>query len=200
MAHILYTFRRCPYAIRARMALCYAQVAFEQHEVDLKNKPSNLIKVSSKGTVPVLILESGQILDESVDIIRWALKQSDPDGWWRSELEIQCDNLIQMNDTHFKPLLDNYKYPQRSEQKEPTYYRAKAQVYLEQLESLLIKKNFLVANHITYADVALFPFIRQFYMVDQQWFIKSDYQFLKQWLEYFLSTELFVQIMEKQQN
>ena len=194
---LLYTFRRCPYAMRARMALEYSNVSVHQCEVDLKNKPREMIEASAKATVPVLILEDGQVIDESIDIIIWALKQSDPDGWLRAELKSKCDTLIQCNDVEFKPILDNYKYPQSSEKKDPEYYRDNAKIYLDHLNSLLMKNRYLLADHISFADVALFPFIRQFCMVDKRWFEQSDYKHLQAWLNSFLNSKLFLLIMKK---
>ncbi|WP_298627899.1 glutathione S-transferase [uncultured Legionella sp.] len=194
---ILYTFRRCPYAIRARMILAYSKIKVEQREVDLKNKPQELLDASAKGTVPVLIMGNGQVLDESMEIIRWSLNNSDPEHWFSKELQNAGDELIYINDTHFKPILDNYKYPQKSEKKDPYYYREQAETYLEQLDSLLKINNYLLASHISYADVAIFPFIRQFCMVDKEWFEHSQYKHLQVWLNNFLKSELFLSIMEK---
>jgi glutathione S-transferase len=179
------------------MALSYAKIDYEQHEVDLKNKPLDLLKASPKGTVPVLILENGRVLDESVDIIKWALKQSDPEGWLTRESEPKGDELIHLNDSQFKPILDNYKYPQNSEKKDPDYYRDEAKSYLDQLNLVLTKQKFLLADHISFADIAIFPFIRQFYMVDKGWFAESDYKFLQAWLNYFLNSALFIAVMQK---
>ncbi|WP_082650803.1 glutathione S-transferase [Legionella steigerwaltii] len=194
---ILYTFRRCPFAIRARMALAYSKIKVEQREVELKNKPQEMLLASPKGTVPVLILEDGRVIDESIDIMIWALTQSDPDGWLCSKLKEQCNELIHLNDKKFKPILDNYKYPQRTEKKDPLYYREEAGDYLDKLNSLLTKQRFLLADRITLADVALFPFIRQFYMVDPQWFEHSGYPYLHAWLQLFLHSELFLTVMKK---
>ena len=196
MMPILYTFRRCPYAIRARMALAYAGIKVVPREVDLKNKPQELLQASAKGTVPVLVLESGQVIDQSFAIMRWALSQSDPEGWLIEGLQTQSDALIQTNDFEFKPLLDQYKYAKLAE---PGInpYRDKASAFLDQLNSLLINHRFLLADQITLADVAIFPFIRQFYKVDEQWFAERDYQFLHTWLHYFLNSELFLAVMNK---
>ena len=194
---ILYTFRRCPYAIRARMALAYAGVITDQREVSLKNKPLDLIIASPKATVPVLILKNGRVIDESIDIMMWALEQSDADGWLKPSLKAHCDEIIHFNDTSFKPILDNYKYPERSEKKEPIYYRDKAKIYLNQLNSLLTQNRYLLADDITLADVAIFPFIRQFFLVDKQWFEHCDYEFLKIWLDSFINSELFLLVMKK---
>ncbi len=194
---ILYTFRRCPYAIRARMTLSYAGICTVQHEVDLKNKPIELITISPKATVPVLVLENGKVIDQSLDIIKWALDQSDPKGWMTKELEKKCDDLIHLNDHYFKPILDKYKYSQKSDGPDPGYYREQATNYLEQLNTLLMQHKYLLADHMTFADVAIFPFIRQFYHVDELWFAQSDYTFLAIWLNYFLNSELFLSVMIK---
>lgn len=179
------------------MALSYAGICFEQFEVDLKNKPIELMKASPKATVPVLVLENGQVIDQSLDIIRWALRQSDPNGWITKKLE--CDELIHLNDHHFKPILDNYKYPHKAaETQDPIYYREQAKKYLNKLNELLKQHKFLVAEQITIADVAIFPFIRQFYMVDEKWFKQSKYTFLISWLNFFLESELFLRVMAKQ--
>ena len=179
------------------MALSYAGMSIEQHEVDLKNKPMELIKISPKGTVPVLVLENGQVIDQSLDIIKWALEQSDPCGWMTKDLEKQCDELIHFNDHDFKPILDNYKYPQKADIPDPGYYREQAKSYFEQLNTLLRQHKYLLADHITFADVAIFPFIRQFYKVDEPWFEESEYAFLITWLNHFLNSELFLRVMSK---
>jgi glutathione S-transferase len=179
------------------MALAYSKIKVEQREVDLKNKPPELLNASAKGTVPVLILENGRVIDESMEILMWALNKSDPQHWFRKELQNTCNELIYTNDIHFKPILDNYKYPQKSEKMDPYYYRKQAEGYLEQLNSLLKINHYLAADHITYADVALFPFIRQFSMVDNEWFEHSKYQHLQIWLNTFLESELFLGIMKK---
>jgi len=197
MLPILYTFRRCPYAIRARMTLAYSEIKTDQREVDLKNKPMDLIAASPKATVPVLILENGHVIDESLNIMIWALEQSDPDGWLRKELKTKSDDIILLNDKRFKPILDNYKYPQRTDHNDPTYHRDQSLFYLEHLNSLLKNNRYLLADHITLADVAIFPFIRQFYLVDPNWFEQSNYQFIKIWLSTFLNSELFLLIMKK---
>jgi glutathione S-transferase len=179
------------------MALSYAGISTEQHEVDLKNKPIELIKISPKATVPVLVLENGQIIDQSLDIIKWALSLSDPEGWMKKELEEKSDALIHFNDHDFKPILDNYKYPQKTDRPDPVYYREQAKHYLEQLNTVLMQHKYLLADHITFADIAIFPFIRQFYKVDERWFLESDYKFLIRWLNNFLNSALFLGVMTK---
>lgn len=186
---ILYTFRRCPYAIRSQMALAYAKIDTYQVEVDLKNKPIEMVNASAKATVPVLILENETVIDQSLDIMRWALEQSDPDGW----LTTNGDNLIHYNDTQFKPMLDGYKYAQHNSDA----YRDKAHDYLQQLNTLLSQNHYFLNDKISIADVAIFPFIRQFYMVDQNWFNQRQYSYLQAWLEWFLKYDVFLHVMKK---
>ena len=197
MLPILYTFRRCPYAIRARIALSYANIRTEEREVDLKNKPVELIKLSPKATVPVLVFEDGSILEQSLDIIKWALRQSDPDQWLTKELEKESNELIHFNDHQFKPILDRYKYYHRAEIQDPIYYREMAGEYLHQLNKLLTTHKYLLADRVTFADIAIFPFIRQFYMVDEKWFKKSEFTYLVEWLNFFLESALFLRVMVK---
>ncbi|CEG58973.1 Glutathione S-transferase-like protein [Legionella fallonii LLAP-10] len=177
------------------MALAYAHIQVEQREVDLKNKPLDMLKASAKGTVPVLILESGQVIDQSIDIMLWALTQSDCDGWLNLELKDKSDELIYNNDVLFKPLLDRYKYSQLPE--ESQLYKEQSHRYLHQLNRLLMKHHYLLTDKINLADVALFPFIRQFSMVDSQWFEQTEYKHLHAWLQSFLSSELFLSVMKK---
>lgn len=197
MLPVLYTFRRCPYAIRARTALSYANIRTEEREVDLKNKPAELLELSPKATVPVLVLESGVIIDQSLDIMKWALCQSDPDQWMSKELEKATEELIRSNDYEFKTILDNYKYSIRAEISDPIVYREQAGKFLHQLNVLLMQHQYLLANHITVADIAIFPFIRQFFMVDEKWFMQCEYKFLINWVTNFLDSELFRSVMVK---
>ncbi len=177
------------------MALAYSHIQVEHHEVDLKNKPDDMLKASAKGTVPVLILENGQVIDQSIDIMMWALDQSDPHDWLNPQLKDRSDKLIYTNDVLFKPLLDRYKYSQNPE--DAVRYREQAQPYLQQLNFLLMNHRYLLTDRINVADVALFPFIRQFCMVDKQWFKQSDYTQLQAWLQSFLDSELFLSVMKK---
>ena len=179
------------------MTLAYAGIITDKKEVSLKNKPLDLIIASPKATVPVLILENGRVIDESIDIMMWALEQADPNGWLNPSIKAHCDELIHFNDMRFKPILDNYKYPERSEKKDPVYYRDRAKIYLNQLNSLLMQNRYLLADDITFVDVAIFPFIRQFYLVDKQWFEQRDYEFLKIWLTSFINAKLFLLVMNK---
>ncbi|MDB5981754.1 MAG: glutathione S-transferase [Pseudomonas sp.] len=195
----LYSFRRCPYAMRARMALFYAGCAVEIVEVSLKAKPAELLARSPKGTVPVLALAE-RVIDESLDIMGWALSHNDPDDWRLANTPTaQSDiaELIAYNDQTFKQHLDRYKYAVRHPEFSQEHYRDLGAVFLQRLEDRLLMRDFLVAEHLSLADVALAPFVRQFCYVDPDWFWQSPYPKLRAWLERFLSSELFIVVMTK---
>jgi len=195
---VLYSFIRCPYAIRARMSLLYAGIKYELREVSLKNKPPEMLSISPKGTTPVLQLGDGRVLEESLDIMDWALDQNDPDGWLRfsqEQLELE-QTLITHNDSDFKQALDRYKYHIRFTEPQSTY-REQAEIYLQKLDQLLQTHKFLLGDRPAMADIAIFPFVRQFAHVDLQWFENSHYQALGNWLKYYKSSALFLRAMEK---
>lgn len=133
---ILYSFRRCPYAIRARMAIIYASIPVEIREVELKNKPEDMLAISPKGTVPVLEITNGAVIEESLDIMRWALAQHDLEHWLRFSNE--AGRLIKWNDGDFKYYLDRYKYADRFPDFSQENYRKQAEVFLTELEARLI--------------------------------------------------------------
>ena len=193
--HILYTFRRCPYAIRARMALAYAGINVELRELMLKDKPADMLKHSPKGTVPVVITDSGLVIDESLDVMLWALAQNDPDGWL--EQKDSSLSLIQQNDQQFKPLLDKYKYADRYPEFTEKQHRENSLSYIDQLETLLQQNKFLTGDSISLADMAIFPFIRQFALVNKSWFDELPHQQLQRWLNHFLNSHLFSKVMQK---
>ncbi|MCW8934881.1 MAG: glutathione S-transferase [Gammaproteobacteria bacterium] len=197
---ILYSFRRCPYAMRARLAIRYSNLQVELREVDLKNKPPEMILASAKATVPVLILNDQTVLDESLDIMYWSLQQSDTKNWLQKNHQSEIEQLIQQNDQSFKTDLDHYKYADRFPQQPPVYYRQQAEQFLKLLEQRLTKHTFLIHDAATLADVALFPFIRQFAYVDIKWFETSVYTNLHRWLTYWLESDLFLSIMRKHSN
>jgi glutathione S-transferase len=193
---ILYSYRRCPYAMRARMALSYAGIAVEIREVSLKEKPAHLLQVSPKGTVPVLVLQGGQVIEQSLDIMHWALQQHDTDGWLSANPQ-QAALLITENDGSFKQSLDRYKYAIRFPEHAAEHYRRQGELFLAKLEQRLQQNAFLVGNTISLADVAIFPFIRQFAAVDSAWFEASAYIRLKLWLEHLVGSALFERVMAK---
>lgn len=197
MMPILYSFRRCPFAIRARMTLAYAGVDLEIREVLLKDKPKSMLLASPKATVPVLVLADGTTIDESIEVMRWALKQNDADQWWRKELQGLSEKLINECDFDFKKHLDHYKYADRYPEHSQLFYRNQAEVFLKRLEERLCCQRFLADAQLSIADVAIFPFIRQFAMVDKPWFDGAPYPRLQTWLEWFLQSELFLNVMTK---
>lgn len=197
---ILYSFRRCPYAIRARLAIAVAGIQVELREVVLRNKPISLIDYSSKATVPVLITTDNSVIDESIDIMYWVLQQTDPQSWLSAldkEQRLAADKLIQNNDDEFKDCLDRYKYPDRYPEHSQQYYRQQAERTLAMLEQQLSVHGCLVSADLSIADMALLPFIRQFAFVDKAWFDASPYPLLKVWLDNFLNSSLFLSIMLK---
>jgi glutathione S-transferase len=196
---VLYSFRRCPYAIRARLALAYAGIGVEHREVVLRNKPQHMLEISSKGTVPVLLLPDGKVIDESLEIMFWALQQQDTDYWLDAKIQLDMDVLVQSNDAEFKYYLDRYKYADRYPEFPQMFYRQKAELFLQELENRLRHSQFLCGEQILFADAAVFPFIRQFAAVDKQWFDASRYQALNTWLQQWLASELFVSVMKKYQ-
>ncbi|MFL0798664.1 MAG: glutathione S-transferase [Cellvibrionaceae bacterium] len=194
MSHILYSFRRCPYAMRARMALWYAEIPIELREVVLKNKPAEMIALSPKATVPVLYTGDEQVIDESVDIMRWALEKNDPDAWL--QISPAGEALIIENDGDFKQWLDRYKYSDRHPETEE-YYREKGVSFIQKLEQALQDSPYLQGQNVTLVDMAIFPFIRQFAHVDKDWFFQADFPKVQAWLNGFLEGDLFKSIMKK---
>lgn len=193
----LYSFRRCPYAMRARLTISYSQTHVELREVDLKDKPSAMLDVSSKATVPVLVLNDGTVIDESLDIMFWALKQFDPDSWLSDINHDDMIYLIKHNDNVFKIHLDHYKYSERFPEHPVLHYRQEGEVFLQQLETRLNNSRFLTGSTVSLADIALFPFIRQFAYTDIKWFDNSPYPALIKWLHYWLDCDLFQNSMQK---
>ncbi|KDD70335.1 glutathione S-transferase [Pseudomonas sp. BT76 TE3572] len=198
----LYSFRRCPYAMRARMALRYAGVAVNIVEVSLKAKPAEMLALSSKGTVPVLSVD-GRVIDESLAIMHWALAQSDPQDWLLKDDPVGQQliaGLIEENDQVFKVYLNRYKYAERYPEQPMAFYRAEGEVFLRRLDELLEGRDYLLAEHPSLADVALMPFVRQFAHVDREWFGQTPYHRLQAWLQQFLESDLFIGVMQKQEN
>ncbi|WP_349733929.1 glutathione S-transferase [Pseudomonas jessenii] len=195
----LYSFRRCPYAMRARMALRYSGVAVEIVEVSLKAKPAEMLALSGKGTVPVLSAD-GRVIDESLDIMRWALAQNDPQDWLLKDDPVAAEQiapLIEQNDQVFKVHLNRYKYAERYPEQPMEVYRSEGEVFLRRLDQLLEGRDYLLADHPSLADVALMPFVRQFAHVDREWFGQTPYLRLQAWLQRLLESDLFTSIMKK---
>lgn len=198
---LLYSFRRCPYAMRARMALYSAGIQVDIVEVALKEKPKEMLALSAKGTVPVLLLEDGRVLDESLAIMDWALARNDPDNWLPSSLpdeekKLHVD-LIAENDSTFKSALDRYKYPQRFPEQDCANARNDGLVFLTRLDARLSRQPCLFGQTATYADIAIFPFVRQFANTDFEWLKNTSLTYLRTWLDNRVNSEPFLTIMEK---
>ncbi|WP_026361911.1 glutathione S-transferase [Methylotenera sp. 1P/1] len=193
---ILYSYRRCPYAMRARMALHVSNIQVEIREISLRDKPTHMLQMSPKGTVPVLVLENGLVLEQSLDIMMWALQQHDPEGWLHANHE-QTMQWITNNDGDFKQALDHYKYPERFPEQPQVVYRVQCEIFLQTLESALQAQPYLMGQQVSIADIAIFPFIRQFAAVDATWFSQSPYVAVAQWLSAWVESTLFVSIMQK---
>ena len=193
---ILYSYRRCPYAMRARMALKYAGIEVEHREIELRNKPQSMLLASPKGTVPVLCVDD-LVLDQSLDIMHWAISQSDPDEW-RNADDVIAQAWVAKNDGPFKVLLDQYKYPNRFPGLDQAAVLNEAlQIMLLPIEQSLQATQYLMGDKITWVDVAIFPFIRQFSMVDVNIFEQLPILATKKWLSRQLDSELFHSVMHK---
>jgi glutathione S-transferase len=190
---ILYSFRRCPYAIRARMALFVSEEPFTIREVSLKDKPLQLKAASPKGTVPVLVTGDGQVIDESIDIMRWALNRNDPEHW----LDGIDAGLIAQNDGPFKQHLDRYKYADRHASN-PIVHRDACMDFLEILERRLTQTTNLCGDPTTLTDIAIMPFVRQLAGVDPIWFQARNLPGTRAWLCRYLSTPVFERTMVRQ--
>jgi glutathione S-transferase len=194
---LLFSYRRCPYAMRARMALLSCGVDFDIFEISLKNKPQQMIKISPKGTVPVFVYKN-LVLDESIDIMNWATEQQNnnfikinPHDW------ALIKSMIKINDGEFKNKLDQYKYTSNKEASLKTKYRKECEIYIKNIDERLEKHEYLLSNNFGYLDMAIFPFIRQFFHVDLNWFEEASYINLKNWVEKISTSDLFTQIMKK---
>ena len=181
---VLYSFRRCPYAIRARMAIVRTEHKCEHREVILRDRPEHMMEISPKGTVPVMLLPNGEVIEESLEIMQYVLnwELNDDETYW-----------IDRNDNEFKYHLDRYKYPNRFENVDFIQQRDLAKRYLDDLD------NYLSDSISTRLSDALFPFVRQFANHDRAWFDAQDWQNLHQWLDNNLVSDEFARCMKKYQ-
>jgi glutathione S-transferase len=191
MTPTLYSFRRCPYAMRARLALVMSDQETHLREVILRNKPQAFLDASPSATVPCLLTETG-ILDESLEIMIWALKRNDPDGWLT--MPIAGTEWITRCDGPFKHALDRTKYATRYADAGPECERAKAITFLCDLDAQITDWMF---DRPTLADFAILPFVRQFAFIDKPWFDAQPWPNLYHWLDRFLTSDAFAQIMTK---
>jgi glutathione S-transferase len=188
--------------MRARLALSISSQAHELREVVLRNKPVDLLAASPKATVPVLVLPNGQVIEQSLDIMRWALQQRDPQGWLSAD-HATLDELIAANDGPFKHSLDRYKYPNRHADESggdaagfALKHRTEAAQWLAQLDTRLTD-GWLLGTQASLADMAILPFVRQFAHTDADWFAAQPWPRLQGWLAAFESSALYVGVMEK---
>jgi len=189
---ILYSFRRCPYAMRARLALAVSGTRCELREVVLRAKPAAMLAASPKGTVPVLVLPDGTVVDQSLDIMHWSLGRSDPEEWL---LRVDAE-LIAKNDGSFKHDLDRYKYPDRHGS-DPLSHRESGVVFLQELEARLAKGDQLCGERRGLADAAIMPFVRQFAAVDREWFAALPLARVQAWLRDHVASDLFARVMTR---
>ncbi|MEM6464267.1 MAG: glutathione S-transferase [Pseudomonadota bacterium] len=196
---VFYSFRRCPYAMRARLALLSSASSVELREVLLRDKTREFLAASPSATVPTLVLADGRVIDESLDIMVWALQKNDPEGWLVPEAGSLKDmlSLIAHMDGSFKTHLDRYKYATRYENCDPMAERSAAAGILLDLEDRLARAGYLYGSRASLADMAVLPFIRQFANADRAWFDAQDWPILKRWLESFVTSARFAAIMEK---
>ena len=194
---LLFSYRRCPFAMRARMVLLSCGIDFDIFEISLKDKPKQMIEISPKGTVPVFVYKD-LVLDESIDIMNWAIEQKN-----NTSIKINPNDLaiiktlIKSNDGEFKNKLDLYKYTSNKEASLKIRYRKECEVYIRNINERLETHKYLLSNKFGYLDMAIFPFIRQFFNVDLKWFEEASYNNLKNWVERISISDLFIQVMKK---
>ena len=194
---VLYSFRRCPYAIRARLALQSAGQTVELREIELKAKPAEFLMASPKATVPVLVTADG-VLGQSLEIMLWALQRNDPLGWLPDAAQMeQTLATISENDGDFKHHLDRYKYPHRYQLDTGLANRDAGAAFLRQLNSQLLENAYLAGKSWGLLDAAVAPFVRQYAHTDADWFAAQDWQALQRWLQAFEASDAFNAVMKK---
>lgn len=215
---VLYSLRNCPYAMRARIAIYKSQRPVELRDLVLKNKPAEMLKASPKGTVPVLVVSflhdesTVKVIDESLDIMLWALGESDPNNLLRtdsvtntldhskvqrSEKLIEILDLVYQFDHEFKACLEAYKCAKRYHESDLQERRQVCEVFINDLEQRLCKNEYLIDEQESMADIALLPFIRQFAKVERQWYLQANYPHIKRWLNRYLQSAMFNKVMAK---
>ncbi|MDL9997684.1 glutathione S-transferase [Variovorax sp. J22P240] len=196
---VLYSFRRCPYAMRARMAIAASGQHCELREVVLRDKPAELLAASPKGTVPVLVDVDGSVIEQSLDIMLWALRRDDPDGWLRPARGTLDDmlSLVAECDGDFKRHLDGYKYPERHPGRDAPAHREQGALFLARLDARLQASRCLHGDKFALTDIAIAPFVRQFAQVDAAWFHAQPWPRLREWLTARLNAPVFGQVMDK---
>jgi len=197
---ILYSLRNCPYAMRARMAIFKSSQMVLLRDLVLSNKPVEMMQASPKGTVPVLVLTNGTVIEESLDVMLWALYESDPRDLLHSFDESSLSEMLKLInefDSEFKACLEQYKCAKRYQEDNIEECRVACQHYLHRLEQRLSKHAFLISDNESLADIALIPFIRQFARVERQWYLQSPYPKVRLWLNKYLQSVMFSKVMTK---
>jgi len=201
---VLYSLRNCPYAMRARIAIYYAKQKVALRDVVLTNKPDEMIQVSPKGTVPVLVInvetKAPRIIEESLEVMLWAFQESDPDNYLHNEtphLLPEMLSLISQFDHEFKACFDKYQCAKRYHEDSLENDREACEKYIAQLEQRLQHHNFLMSDTPSLVDIALLPFIRKFSKVERQWYLQSPYPKLRAWLNHYLQSRMFSKVMTK---
>jgi glutathione S-transferase len=201
---ILYSLRNCPYAMRARIGIHKAQLQIDLREVNLKQKPVEMLAASAKGTVPILVLDNEQqpptVIDESLDVMLWALTNNDPDNLLHSHDKSALPRMVKLIaqfDNEFKTCLNAYKAAKRYREDNVIECRQGCEVFIQELENRLIESSFLMSAQESLADIALVPFIRQFAKVERQWYLQAPYPRVRQWLNCYLQSGMFTRVMAK---
>ncbi|HBV75570.1 MULTISPECIES: glutathione S-transferase [Vibrio] len=197
---ILYSLRNCPFAMRARLAIYQSQVPVLLRDIVLRDKPAEMLTASPKGTVPVLVTSNGTVIEESIEVMLWALSENDPNDLLMSNDDNILDEMRQLIfqfDDKFKPCLEAYRAAKRYHEPNLVECRQSCEHYLSELENRLTQHSFLMAAQESLADLALLPFIRQFAKVERQWYLQSPYPKLRQWLDRYLQSKMFSKVMSK---
>ncbi|WP_232775132.1 MULTISPECIES: glutathione S-transferase [unclassified Shewanella] len=197
---VLYSLRNCPYAMRARLAIYASGQQVQLRDLVLSNKPAEMLEVSPKGTVPVLVTSNGQVIEESLEVMLWAFEQSDPDDFLDKANQNVLDEMlgiIAIFDNEFKGHLEHYRAAKRYHEPTLPEHREACESYLVQLEQRLCQQEYLMSDKPTIVDLALVPFIRQFARVERQWYLQSPYPKLRQWLNTYLQSRMFSKVMTK---
>jgi len=194
---VLYSLRNCPYAMRARLAIYKSKQAVELRDVVLSNKPAEMIIASPKATVPILVLTNSKVIDESLDVMLWALGESDPENLLHAANTDRVLNLVDLLDSEFKPRLEAYKCAKRYHENNVQECRQACELYIQNLEQRLMSHHYLIDENESMADIAILPFIRQFAKVERQWYLQSPYPKVRDWLNQYLQSAMFNKVMTK---
>lgn len=198
---ILYSLRNCPYVMRARIAIFKSKQTILLRDLVLSNKPKEMLKASPKGTVPVIVLADGTVIDESLEVMLWALQETDPDDLLHSHITNTLPAMLQLInefDHDFKACFEQYKCAKRYRENDLLEFRETCEVYIKKLEQRLTRHLFLMSDKESLADIALLPFIRQFARIERQWYLQSPYPNVRQWLNSYLQSVMFTKVMAKQ--